>query len=104
MTRHGAPVVPPSPDANSRIAILCANLLTLAAVVCGSLGLWRIGADLAWAGVFVVQTGLLSHWQVWIGLAAAMQYTSLRLIRHPDSAGSAIPVSAEPLLPRRLFR
>lgn len=83
--------------------MLCANLLTLAALVCASLGLWRMGADLAWAGAFVVQTGLLSHWQVWVGLATTMQYASWRLTRHADSA-SAIQPGSEHFLPRRVLR
>jgi len=53
-----------------RIAMLSASLLTLVAISCASLGLWRVGADLDWAGDFVIQDGILSHWQVWIGSAA----------------------------------
>jgi hypothetical protein len=56
--------------------------LTLVAIACGSLGLWRVGTDLEWAGDFVVQDGLLSHWQIWAGAAIGMQYTSWRLARY----------------------
>ena len=62
--------------------MLSANLLTLFAISCGSLGLWRVGTDLAWTESFVIQKGFLSHWQVWIGAAAGMQYTSWRLARY----------------------
>jgi hypothetical protein len=64
---------------NSPIAVLTANLLTLLAVNCASLGLWRIGTDLDVASNFVLQNGFLSHWQVWIGLAVGVQYASWRL-------------------------
>jgi hypothetical protein len=69
-------------ERNGRIAILSAGLLTLVAIGCGSLGLWRVGADLEWAGDFVIQDGLLSHWQVWVGAAIGMQYTSWWLVRY----------------------
>jgi hypothetical protein len=41
-----------------------------------------VGADLEWAGDFVIQDGLLSHWQVWVGAAIGMQYTSWWLARY----------------------
>ncbi len=65
-----------------RIAILSASLLTLVAIGCGSLGLWRVGADLVWTESFFIQKGFLSHWQVWIGTALSMQYTSWWLVRY----------------------
>jgi hypothetical protein len=64
------------------IALLSAGLLTLVAVSCGSLGLWRMGADLQWASDFVIEDGFLSHWQVWIGT----QYTSWWLTRYAEIA------------------
>jgi hypothetical protein len=69
-------------EINGRIAMLSASLLTLVAIGFGSLGLWRMGTDLEWAGDFVVQEGLLSHWQVWIGAAVGVQYTSWWLARY----------------------
>jgi hypothetical protein len=73
-------------EQNGRIATFSASLLTLVAISCASLGLWRVGADLDWAGEFVIQDGFLSHWQVWIGFAAIVQYTSWWLARHADAA------------------
>jgi hypothetical protein len=46
------------------------------------MGLWRVGTDLDWAGGFVFQNGFLSHWQVCIGAAVAVQYASRRLTRN----------------------
>lgn len=85
---HG-PVVSRRQGKNSRIATLAASLLTLVSVSCASLGLWRIGMDLDWAGDFVFPTGFLSHWQVWTGAAVAVQYTAWRLTRY---AKKSIPV------------
>ena len=67
---------------NSRIATLAAGLLTMASISCAALGLWRVGTDLDWTGDFVFSKGLLSHWQVWIGVAVAIQYLSWRLARY----------------------
>jgi hypothetical protein len=66
----------------NRIALPGARLLSLVAIGCASLGLWRVGSDLGWAGDFILQDGFLSHWQVWVGAAAGAQYASLRLTRY----------------------
>jgi hypothetical protein len=67
---------------NRRLARLAASLLTLVSISCGALGVWRLGTDLDWAGDFVFPSGLLSHWQVWIAAAVAVQYLSWRLARY----------------------
>jgi hypothetical protein len=66
-------------EKTTRIAQLSTTLSTLAAITCASMGLWRVGADLDWAGDFVFQNGFLSHWQVWIAAAVGVQYASWRL-------------------------
>ena len=73
------PTVSKRKGKNGRLATLAASLLTMLSVSCASLGVWRLGSDLGWTGDFVVESGLLSHWLVWLGLAAAAQYTSWRL-------------------------
>jgi hypothetical protein len=78
---------------NSRIATLTASLLPLVSVSCASLGMWRIGTDLNWAGDFVYPQGFLSHWQFWIGVAVAVQYTGWRLTNY---ARRAIALETEP--------
>jgi hypothetical protein len=67
---------------NRRIATLTASLLTLVSISCAALAMWRIGTDLDWTGDFVFPSGLFSHWQVWTGIAAAVQYVSWRLTRY----------------------
>jgi hypothetical protein len=76
------PVVKRRKGKNSRLATLAASLLTMASISCAALGLWRVGADLDWTGGFVFSQGLLSHWQVWIGVAVAIEYLSWRLSRY----------------------
>jgi hypothetical protein len=80
---------------NSRIARLAASLLTLVSISCASLGMWRVGKDLGWTGDFVFADGLLSHWQVWIGTAVAVQYLAWRLTRYSRKAIEPEP-SMEP--------
>jgi hypothetical protein len=75
------PVTTPE-EKYARIAILSASLLTLVAVSCGSLGLWRVSVDPGWTGNFAIRNGLLSHWQVWISAAVGIQYTSWWLVRY----------------------
>jgi hypothetical protein len=71
---------------NSRIAKLCASVLTMGSITCALFGLWRIGTDLGWTGDFVIPAGLLSHWQVWMGIAMAVQYLSWQLTLYARKA------------------
>ena len=89
------PVVMRRQGKNSRMAMLAASLLTLVAISCASLGLWRLGTDLDWAGDFVFSHGLLSHWQVWIGMAIAVQYGCWRLTRYAKTAGETDALAPE---------
>ena len=80
------PVVSRRQGKNSRIAKLAASFLTLVSISCASLGMWRVGMDVGWAGDFVFPDGFLSHWQVWVGDAFAVQYVSWRLSRYAKKA------------------
>jgi hypothetical protein len=57
------------------------SFLTLVAVACFILGSWILCAGLGWAGAFVVQSGLFSHWQIWMAVGVAAQLCSFRLSR-----------------------
>jgi hypothetical protein len=63
-----------------------AALLTPAAAMAAVLALWRIAADLNWANSFAIPSGLFSHWQVWLGAAAALQLCS-RILNRYGKAG-----------------
>ncbi len=67
---------------NRHLAIGAAALLTPASVMAAILGVWRICADIGLTGEFAISTGLFSHWQVWLGIAAALQLLSLALGRY----------------------
>jgi len=73
------PLVERRSGKNRGMARLASSVLTLVALGCASFGFWRVATDLDWAGDFVFRDGLLSHWQVWVGAAAAVQYGAWRL-------------------------
>lgn len=67
-------------------------LLTPAAVLALALAFWRLGADLRLTGEFAIREGLLSHWQVWLGLAVLLEIGAALLGRY--GRGSRSPASA----------
>ena len=67
---------------NRRIALTLAALLTPAAAMACVLGIWRIAADLNWAGAFAIPSGVFSHWQFWLAIAVLLQLFSRRLNRY----------------------
>jgi hypothetical protein len=76
------PLVTRRKGKNGKAALLAASLLSLVSISFAVLGFWRLGEDLGFTGNFVFSAGLLSHWQVWIGAAAATQYGCWRLTRY----------------------
>jgi hypothetical protein len=63
-----------------QLADVLVALLTPAAVVALVMALWRVGADLGWAGAFLIADGFFSHWQVWITLSIGLKLLSSSLI------------------------
>lgn len=47
-------------------------LIRSLALAAGVLGVWRLGTDVGWTQDFVISTGVWSHWQVWLALAAGL--------------------------------
>jgi hypothetical protein len=75
---------------NQRIAVAIASMLTPAAVMASSLALWRVAADLNWTNSFAIPSGPFSHWQFWMGAAAALQICSKLLNRYGRRGDTAI--------------
>jgi hypothetical protein len=67
---------------NQRLAVTVAALLTPTALLAGALALWRVAADLNFAGSFAISTGPFSHWQFWLAAAIALQVCSRMLNRY----------------------
>ena len=82
---------------NARAAMAASTCGTLAAISCGTLGGWRLGQDLGWAGDFVFDSGMLSHWQVWLSAAALLQYGSWRLGRYGRGLRERQPTMGSPV-------
>jgi hypothetical protein len=66
---------------NRHIALALGALLTPIALMAYVLGFWRLASDMGLAGPFGI-TGVFSHWQIWIGLAAALHITAVSLNRY----------------------
>lgn len=84
---------------NGRAARVTASLLSLVAISFAVFGFWRLGEDLGFAGDFVFPTGILSHWQVWMAAAAAIQYVCWRLTRYSRLTEAEESESAEEQTP-----
>ena len=79
------PIVHKKRHKNQRVALALASLMTPAAVMACVLGFWRLAADLKVTGEFPITDGLFSHWQVWLSLAAVVQFTATVLNRYGNS-------------------
>ena len=66
---------------NRQAASAVGMLLVPVALMAYVLGVWRLASDLGMAAAFPI-SGLFSHWQVWIGLAALLHIASSSLNRY----------------------
>ena len=67
---------------NRRVALAAASLLAPAAVCAFLLAIWRIAADMQYAGKFAISAGLFSHWHVWFAIAGGLTLICVRLNRY----------------------
>lgn len=81
---------------NSGPALFGASVLTLAAVTCLILGMWRLCFDLGWADPFVFPEGFLSHIQVWVAAAVFLQFFSWKLTRYVRIYEALYPLPEPP--------
>ncbi len=79
---------------NQHMALAMASLLTPAALMACALAFWRLAADLKAAGQFPIPNGLFSHWQVWLTLAASLQFCATLLDRY-GKPEAILPESVE---------
>jgi hypothetical protein len=66
---------------NRRVASAIGTLMMPAVLMAYVLGFWRLASDLGMAGEFAI-SGIFSHWQVWIALAALLHIGSVSLNRY----------------------
>jgi hypothetical protein len=74
---------------NQRVAMVFASFLTPAAVMAAALGIWGVAEGPNWASHFAIQSGLFSHWQVWLAFAGLLQTGSYLLNRYGRAASRA---------------
>ncbi|MEZ5398274.1 MAG: hypothetical protein R2729_01310 [Bryobacteraceae bacterium] len=67
---------------NRPLALASAGLLAPAAVMAFILAMWRLAADLSLASNFAIEEGPLSHWHVWVLLAAVLAIAAVKLNRY----------------------
>jgi len=70
-----------------QLADVLVALLTPSAVVALVMALWRVGADLGWAGAFLIAGGFFSHWQVWIALSIGLKLISSTMLAWGSRTG-----------------
>jgi hypothetical protein len=63
-----------------QLANILVALLTPSAVLALVMAIWRVCADLGWAGAFLISDGFFSHWQVWLASSIALKMISSTLI------------------------
>jgi hypothetical protein len=68
-------------SASTEALRLVGAFLTPLALTQGALAIWRLGADLGFAGDFFIEDGIFSHWQVWLALAIGTQALAVSLNR-----------------------
>jgi len=55
------------------------------ALMAGTLAAWRLATDIQLTKTFAIETGLWSHWQIWMALATGLLLISLRLEKYSQS-------------------
>jgi hypothetical protein len=75
---------------NRPLAYTLGALMKPAVLTCYVLGVWRLGADLKLTSEFVFD-GVYSHWQVWIGIGAALHIVSFILHRYGSGGALRLP-------------
>lgn len=85
------PRISRKPGKNRNLALAVAALLWPAVLCTYVVGIWRLAADLGWAGGFGIATGLFSHWQVWLALAVVLNLAGLALNRYGHRGEMRLP-------------
>ena len=86
---------------NRALALGFAALLIPASLMAYALGFWKLASDMGFASGFNI-TGVLSHWQVSLGVAAVLHLAAVVLNRYGRSGVLEMPRVLSPrLLPLR---
>jgi hypothetical protein len=75
---------------NRHVALAFGALLIPASLMAYVMGFWRLASDMGMAGEFGI-TGLFSHWQIWIALAALLHIGASILNKYGRGGDFEIP-------------
>jgi hypothetical protein len=89
MLKRGRPLQR-KPGKNRHVALGLAALLTPAALMAYVLGFWRLASDIGIAGEFGI-TGVFSHWQIWLVIAALLHLSGYVLNRYGRGGELRVP-------------
>ena len=78
------------PGKNRHVASALSALLAPVVLMVYVLGIWRLAADMGLAGEFPF-SGLFSHWQVWIPLAAMLHIGAAMLKKYGQGGELSVP-------------
>lgn len=77
---------------NRKLAQTVSHYLTPASIASSIVALWCLATDLKFTGRFGLPAGILSRWQVWMGMAIVFQVLASRLNRrYGRDDGAAMP-------------
>lgn len=68
-----------------KVALAISALLIPVCVLAWTFAFWALGADMNLTGSFAFSAGLLSHWQVWVGIALFLHAAAHLLNRYGHS-------------------
>jgi hypothetical protein len=69
-------------DTAQKFASLLSDLMGPSIFTAYSLTAWSLASNLGWTGPFLVSTGPLSNWLVWLGFAVTLNVAASILKRH----------------------
>jgi hypothetical protein len=78
------------PGKNRHVASALSALLAPVVLMAYVLGFWRLASDMGLAGEFPF-SGLFSHWQVWIPLAALLHIGTTTLRKYGQGGDLSVP-------------
>lgn len=97
--RKGRPVQR-KPGKNRHVASAAAALLWPLVLIAYVLGFWRLASDMGLAGESGL-SGFFSHWQIWIPIGAALQFTAGMLDKYGKGMELSVPRILTLPLPNR---
>src|SRR5579883_2600383 len=75
---------------NRHVALAFGEFMTPLALMAYVLGIWRLAADLGFAGDSGI-TGVFWHWQIWLPVGALLQLAGMSLNRYGRGGELKVP-------------